>query len=66
IKDNKLHSRMPSRVDFKNTVWHKSFTRIISLLASKLQMVQWLKCLDGVMHWFFLCILILSVDFKEQ
>ncbi|KAG1879450.1 hypothetical protein C8R48DRAFT_668287 [Suillus tomentosus] len=66
VKDEKLHSRKPSRVDFKNTVWHKSFARIISLLASKSQTGQWLECLDGVTRWFFLCILILSVDFKEH
>ncbi|KAG2136839.1 hypothetical protein BD769DRAFT_1626893 [Suillus cothurnatus] len=66
VKDEKLHSGKPSWVDFKNTVWHKSFARIISSLASKSQMGQWLECLDGVTRWFFLCILILSADFKEQ
>ncbi|KAG2148370.1 hypothetical protein BD769DRAFT_1624790 [Suillus cothurnatus] len=66
VKDEKLHSGKPSWVDFKNTVWHKSFARIISSLASKSQMGQWFECLDGVMRWFFLCILILSADFEEQ
>ncbi|KAG1829882.1 hypothetical protein EV424DRAFT_1585853 [Suillus variegatus] len=66
VKDEKLHSGKPSWVDFKNTIWHTSFARIISLLASKSQTGQWLECLDGVTHWFFLCILILSMDFKEQ
>ncbi|KAG2746427.1 hypothetical protein P692DRAFT_20739914 [Suillus brevipes Sb2] len=66
VKDEKLHSGKPSWVDFKNTVWHKSFARIISSLASKSQTGQWLECLDGVMRWFFLCILILSADFEEQ
>ncbi|KAG2114730.1 uncharacterized protein F5147DRAFT_649883 [Suillus discolor] len=66
VKDEKLHSGKPSWVDFKNTVWHKSFARIISSLASKSQMGQWFKCLDGVTHWFSLCILILSADFEEH
>ncbi|KAG1736847.1 uncharacterized protein EDB91DRAFT_1083207 [Suillus paluster] len=66
VKDKKLHSGKPSWVDFKNTVWHKSFARIISSLASKSQTGQWFKCLDGVQRWFFLCILILSADFEEQ
>ncbi|KAG1861785.1 hypothetical protein DFJ58DRAFT_744178 [Suillus subalutaceus] len=66
VKDEKLHSGKPSWVDFKNTVWHKSFARIISSLASKSQMGQWFECLDGVKRWFFLCILILSADFEEQ
>ncbi|KAG0692246.1 hypothetical protein DFH29DRAFT_985855 [Suillus ampliporus] len=62
----KLHSGKPSWVDFKNTVWHKLFSRIISLLASKSKMGQWFTCLDGIERWFFLCILILSADFEEQ
>ncbi|KAG1836159.1 hypothetical protein F4604DRAFT_2008209 [Suillus subluteus] len=66
VKDEKLHSGKPSWVDFKNTVWHKSFARIISSLASKSQTGQWFECLDGVKRWFFLCILILSADFEEQ
>ncbi|KAG2159901.1 uncharacterized protein EDB93DRAFT_1237159 [Suillus bovinus] len=66
VKDKKLHSGKPSWVDFKNTVWHTSFARIISSLASKSQTDQWVKCLDGVTHWFFLCILILSADFEER
>ncbi|KAG1842596.1 hypothetical protein F4604DRAFT_1689833 [Suillus subluteus] len=41
VKDEKLHSGKPSWVDFKNTVWHKSFARIISSLASKSQTGQW-------------------------
>ncbi|KAG1907618.1 uncharacterized protein F5891DRAFT_938880, partial [Suillus fuscotomentosus] len=66
VEDEKLHSGKPSWVNFKNAVWHKSFARIISLLASKSKMGQWFECLDGVMRWFFLCILILSADFEEQ
>ncbi|KAG2066818.1 hypothetical protein BDR04DRAFT_1120936 [Suillus decipiens] len=66
VKDEKLHSGKPSWVDFKNTVWHKSFARIISSLASESQMGQWLECLDSVTHWFFLYILILSADFEEH
>lgn len=66
VKDEKLHSGKPSWVDFKNTVWHKSFARIISSLASKSQTGQWFECLDGITCWFFLCILILSADFEEQ
>ncbi|KAG1783951.1 hypothetical protein EV702DRAFT_1175911 [Suillus placidus] len=58
VKDEKLHSGKPS--------WHKSFARIISLLASKSQTGQWFECLDSVKCWFFLCILILSADFEEQ
>ncbi|KAG2030587.1 hypothetical protein BDR03DRAFT_877982, partial [Suillus americanus] len=66
VSDKKLHSGKPSWVDFKNTIWHKSFSRIISSLASKSKMGQWFTCLDGIERWFFLCILILSTDFEEQ
>ncbi|KAG0699084.1 hypothetical protein DFH29DRAFT_983675 [Suillus ampliporus] len=66
VSDEKLHSGKPSWVDFKNTVWHKSFSRIISSLASKSKMGQWFTCLDGIERWFFLCILILLADFEEH
>ncbi|KAG1808103.1 hypothetical protein EV424DRAFT_1474084 [Suillus variegatus] len=60
VEDKKLHSGKPSWVDFKNAIWHKSFVRIISLLASKSKMEQWFECLDGIMCWFFLLILSLT------
>ncbi|KAG2124918.1 hypothetical protein BD769DRAFT_1628673 [Suillus cothurnatus] len=66
VNDEKLHSGKPSWVNFKNTVWHKSFSRILSSLASKSKTGQWFTCLDGIERWFFLCILILSADFEEQ
>ncbi|KAG2060446.1 hypothetical protein BDR06DRAFT_1053585, partial [Suillus hirtellus] len=52
--------------NFKATVWHKSFERILSSLAAKSKTGQWLECLDVVQRWFFLLILILSSNFEEQ
>ncbi|KAG2067656.1 hypothetical protein BDR04DRAFT_1129523 [Suillus decipiens] len=61
ILEDKDYAGKPSWVNFKNTVWHKSFCRITALLALKSKMGQWFACMDGVLHWFFLCMLILCV-----
>ncbi|KAG2117400.1 hypothetical protein BD769DRAFT_1629767 [Suillus cothurnatus] len=62
VNDEKLHSGKPSWVNFKNTVWHKSFSRILSSLASKSKTGQWFMCLDGIERWFFLsrCVMALT------
>ncbi|KAG2350133.1 hypothetical protein BDR05DRAFT_942666 [Suillus weaverae] len=66
MKEDKQHSGKPAWANFKATVWHKSFERILSSLAEKSKMGQWLECLDAVQHWFFPLVLILSSDFEEQ
>ncbi|KAG1813563.1 uncharacterized protein BJ212DRAFT_1447796 [Suillus subaureus] len=66
VKEDKAHASKLAWANFKATVWHKSFERILSSLAAKSKTGQWLECLDIVQHWFFLLILILSSDFEEQ
>ncbi|KAG1771406.1 hypothetical protein EV702DRAFT_977341 [Suillus placidus] len=66
VKEDKDYAGKSSWVNFKNTVWHSSFARIISSLASKSQTGQWYNCLDSIQRWFFLCIIILSADYEEQ
>ncbi|KAG0694025.1 hypothetical protein DFH29DRAFT_985372 [Suillus ampliporus] len=66
VNDEKMHAGKPTWVNFKTAVWHKSFARILSSLASKSRTGQWFECLDGVTRWFFLCILILSADYEEH
>ncbi|KAG1903184.1 uncharacterized protein F5891DRAFT_947957, partial [Suillus fuscotomentosus] len=66
VKEDKEFAKKPGWVNFKNTVWHKAFSRILSSLSSKSKMGQWFKCLDQLLHWFFLSILILSADYEEQ
>ncbi|KAG1819627.1 uncharacterized protein BJ212DRAFT_1267388, partial [Suillus subaureus] len=66
VKEDKQHSSKSAWANFKATVWHKSFGRILSLLAERLRTGQWLECLDAVQCWFFPLILILSSDFEEQ
>ncbi|KAG1777608.1 hypothetical protein EV702DRAFT_1045347 [Suillus placidus] len=66
VMEDKEHAGKASWGNFKNSVWHKSFARITSLLASKSKTGQWHSCLDGVNRWFFLGVLILSADYEEQ
>ncbi|KAG2751664.1 hypothetical protein P692DRAFT_201838757 [Suillus brevipes Sb2] len=66
VKEDKAHAGLPAWANFKATVWHKSFERILSSLAAKSKTGQWLECLDVVQRWFFPLILILSSDFEEQ
>ncbi|KAG1889164.1 hypothetical protein F4604DRAFT_1915011 [Suillus subluteus] len=66
VKEDKAHAGKLAWANFKATVWHKSFERILSSLAAKTKTGQWLECLDVVQCWFFLLILILSSDFEEQ
>lgn len=66
MKEDKQHSGKPAWANFKATVWHKSFERILSSLAERSRMGQWLECLDAAQRWFFPLILILSSDFEEQ
>ncbi|KAG1898822.1 uncharacterized protein F5891DRAFT_1129283 [Suillus fuscotomentosus] len=66
VKEDKDYAGKPSWVNFKNAVWHESFRRITSSLASKSRVGQWFTCMDGVECWFFLIVLILSTDYEEQ
>ncbi|KAG1858282.1 hypothetical protein C8R48DRAFT_748763 [Suillus tomentosus] len=66
VKEDKQHSGKPAWANFKATVWHKCFERILSSLAAKSNMGQWLECLDRLQRCFFPLILILSSDFEEQ
>ncbi|KAG1903490.1 uncharacterized protein F5891DRAFT_946968 [Suillus fuscotomentosus] len=66
VTEDKEHSGKSSWVNFKNAVWHESFAKITSSLASKSRTGQWYPCLDGIDWWFFLCLLILSADYEEQ
>ncbi|KAG2157658.1 uncharacterized protein EDB93DRAFT_1238515 [Suillus bovinus] len=59
VKEDKQHSSKLAWANFKATVWHKSFERILTSLATKSNTGQWLDCLDRVQHWFFPLILIL-------
>ncbi|KAG1879315.1 hypothetical protein C8R48DRAFT_744923 [Suillus tomentosus] len=66
VKEDKDYAGKPSWVNFKNAVWHELFRRIMSSLALKSRVGQWFACMDGVEHWFFLIVLILSADYEEH
>ncbi|KAG2056809.1 hypothetical protein BDR06DRAFT_988418 [Suillus hirtellus] len=66
IVEDRDQAGKPSWVNFKNAVWHESFSKILSLLASKSHTGQWFDCPDNVPQWFFPIILILSADYEEK
>ncbi|KAG1843288.1 hypothetical protein DFJ58DRAFT_717813 [Suillus subalutaceus] len=66
VPEDKEHAGKSSWVNFKHAVWHESFMRITSSLASKSRTGQWYSCPDSIDRWFFLCLLILSADYEEQ
>ncbi|KAG1792747.1 uncharacterized protein HD556DRAFT_1309046 [Suillus plorans] len=66
VKEDRDHAGKPSWVNFKNAVWHESFLKILSPLASKSHTGQWFQCLDSVQWWFFPFILILLADYEEH
>ncbi|KAG1850262.1 hypothetical protein C8R48DRAFT_778238 [Suillus tomentosus] len=66
VKEEKDHTGKPSWVNFKNTVWHEAFLKILSLLASKSSTGQWFECLDSIQRWFFPPILFLSANYEEH
>ncbi|KAG2050505.1 hypothetical protein BDR06DRAFT_1064545 [Suillus hirtellus] len=66
VKEDRDHAGKPSLVNFKNTIWHESISKILSSLASKSYTGQWFECPDNILQWFFPIILILSADYKEQ
>ncbi|KAG1822413.1 uncharacterized protein BJ212DRAFT_1263894 [Suillus subaureus] len=66
VKEDRDYASKPSWVNFKNAVWHKSFSKILSPLASKSHTGQWFECFDSVQCWFFPFILILLADYEEQ
>ncbi|KAG1888602.1 hypothetical protein F4604DRAFT_1877195 [Suillus subluteus] len=47
VKEDRDHASKPSWVNFKNAVWHESFVKILSSLASKSHMGQWFECLNN-------------------
>ncbi|KAG1762507.1 hypothetical protein EDD22DRAFT_778368 [Suillus occidentalis] len=66
VKEDRDQAGKPSWVNFKNAVWHESFSKILSSLALKSHTGQWFDCPDNVPRWFFPIILILSADYEEQ
>ncbi|KAG1737368.1 hypothetical protein EDB19DRAFT_1829482 [Suillus lakei] len=66
VKEDRDHASKPSWVNFKNTIWHESFSKILSSLTSKSYTGQWFECPANILQWFFPIILILSADYKEQ
>ncbi|KAI6032389.1 hypothetical protein EDC04DRAFT_2605206 [Pisolithus marmoratus] len=66
VKEVKEHSGKPWFANFKNTVWHKSFRKLLQMVEKESETGCWVKCWDGVTHCFFLVILILSADYEEQ
>ncbi|KAG6326821.1 hypothetical protein ID866_12268 [Astraeus odoratus] len=55
-----------SYVNLKHVVWHRLFLKLLEsiILLSKTGFAH--KCFDGILHWLYPLILILSADYEEQ
>ncbi|KAI6027992.1 hypothetical protein BKA83DRAFT_4462562 [Pisolithus microcarpus] len=61
-----MHQRKPQFANFKNAVWHHSFKKLLETIEKESQTGCWVNCWDGIVCRFFLVVLILSADYKEQ
>ncbi|KAI6037085.1 hypothetical protein PISMIDRAFT_52546, partial [Pisolithus microcarpus 441] len=52
--------------NFKNTVWHHSFKKLLETIEKESQTGCWVNCWDGIARCFFPIVLILSANYKEQ
>ena len=66
VKESAKDKNKPEFVTFKRTVWHQSFSEIIQSVATLSKTGCWIQCGDGIKHWLFPTILILSADYEEQ
>ncbi|KAI6033517.1 hypothetical protein BKA83DRAFT_4460366 [Pisolithus microcarpus] len=66
VREDKEHSGKPQFVNFKNAVWHHSFKKLLETIEKESQTGCWVNCWDGIVHCFFLVVLILSADYEEQ
>ncbi|KAG2126460.1 hypothetical protein BD769DRAFT_1652763 [Suillus cothurnatus] len=60
------HSGKPAFVNFKNTVWHTSFLKLLACLVPLSKLGSSVKCWDDIVRIFYPIILILSADYEEQ
>ncbi|KAG2123848.1 hypothetical protein DEU56DRAFT_873379 [Suillus clintonianus] len=56
----------PGFVNFKHVVWHKSFQKLLEIVAHYSKTGYSHQCFDKITHWLFPILLILSADYKEQ
>ncbi|KAG1748380.1 uncharacterized protein EDB91DRAFT_1235712 [Suillus paluster] len=66
VKEDKKHSGKPAFINFKNTVWHTSFLKLLACLAPLSKLSSPIKCWDDIVRLFYPIILILSADYEEQ
>ncbi|KAI6012865.1 hypothetical protein BKA83DRAFT_13923 [Pisolithus microcarpus] len=57
--------RKTSYVNFKCVIWHEAFLKLLEKVAELSKVGYLHECYDGVLHWLFLLILILSADYEE-
>ncbi|KAI6122153.1 hypothetical protein EDD16DRAFT_1518483 [Pisolithus croceorrhizus] len=66
VKEDKEHSRKPQFMNFKNAVQHHSFKKLLETIEKESQIGCWVNCWDGIAHFFFPVVLILSADYEEH
>ncbi|KAG1905440.1 uncharacterized protein F5891DRAFT_931245, partial [Suillus fuscotomentosus] len=66
VKEDPKHSKKKSFVNFKNTVWHKSFLKLLEAVIVHSKSGYWFECWDYIQHLLWPLILILSTNYEEQ
>ncbi|KAG2142230.1 uncharacterized protein EDB93DRAFT_1241592 [Suillus bovinus] len=66
IAEDQEHAKKKKYVDFKNAVWHTSFYQLLTSVAKHSHTGYWFECGDGIQHYLWPLILILSADYEEQ
>ncbi|KAI6027155.1 hypothetical protein EDC04DRAFT_2605916 [Pisolithus marmoratus] len=57
--------RKTSYANFKHTVWHEAFFKLLEKVAELSKVGYLYECYDKVLRWLFPIILILSADYEE-
>ncbi|KAG1889501.1 hypothetical protein F4604DRAFT_1674126 [Suillus subluteus] len=66
VSEDPEHTGKSSFVNFKNTVWHESFLKLLESVIQILRTGYWFECGDAIWHLLWPLILILSTNYEEH
>ncbi|KAK1215605.1 hypothetical protein PQX77_021784 [Marasmius sp. AFHP31] len=66
VEEEAEHTKKKAFVDFKFTVWHEAFLKILESIIVMSQVGESIKCGDGVTRLIYVILLALSADYEEQ
>ncbi|KAG2118345.1 hypothetical protein BD769DRAFT_1629698 [Suillus cothurnatus] len=66
VSEDSEHAGKSSFVNFKNAVWHESFSKLLESIIQISRTGYWFEYGDAIRHLLWPLILILSADYEEQ